>query len=361
MNKKQTCILVLGMHRSGTSALTGTLYLLDVYLGSKLMEANIANEKGFFENNNLYKVNDTLLKECGSAWDDIFYKEDKLENITNINNLKIIIKKEFEYSNLFAIKDPRLAYLFPIYEKVLKELDIDIKIILPYRNPIEVANSLNTHHKISLEKGMLLWGYHFLFAEKYSRGYERAFVSFDALINETEETIKMISKSLSINLDEKYLKNKQKIEEFLEPDLKHHNISIDNLSNNVPVIVQKILALKNTFNNKAVLKNFDGLRNEFFSYQKLFYNHEIINFLEELSKTKETLTQKEQALLNKDNELSKTKETLTQKEQALLNKDKRINQQKHEIEALKDELTLIYMGRSWKMTRILRKIKRYFV
>ena len=37
-NAKQTCILILGMHRSGTSALTGMLNLLDVDLGSELMK-----------------------------------------------------------------------------------------------------------------------------------------------------------------------------------------------------------------------------------------------------------------------------------------------------------------------------------
>ena len=54
---KQTCILILGMHRSGTSALTGVLSLLDVYLGSELMPASEDNKKGYFENKNLYRIN----------------------------------------------------------------------------------------------------------------------------------------------------------------------------------------------------------------------------------------------------------------------------------------------------------------
>ncbi|HIP14590.1 MAG TPA: hypothetical protein EYG74_03770, partial [Sulfurimonas autotrophica] len=314
---KQTCILVLGMHRSGTSALTGTLHLLDVYLGSKLMKANFANEKGYFENNELFKINEALLFECQSSWDDTFYHEEKLENIKNFDNLKTIIKKEFEYSKIFAIKDPRLAFLFPIYKKILKELNIDIKVILPYRNPIEVASSLNSRDGISMEKGMLLWGYHFLLAEKYSRDFERVFVGFDELMTQTEDTIKLISKSLKIGLDEKYLKNKRKIEEFLEPDLKHHNISIDNLSDKIPVIVQRVLALKDEFNKKETIEKFDNLRKDLFSYQKLFYNLEIVSSLDEGKRAKENLTQKEQALHVKSEELSNTKENLTQKDKEL--------------------------------------------
>ena len=74
---KQTCILVPGMHRSGTSALTGTLYLLDVYLGKDLMPGNFANKKGYFENNTLFKINENLLSQINSSWDDVFFDETK--------------------------------------------------------------------------------------------------------------------------------------------------------------------------------------------------------------------------------------------------------------------------------------------
>ena len=54
---KQTCILVLGMHRSGTSALTGVLQYLDIDLGSNLAGAAQDNKKGFFENeNSVFKI-----------------------------------------------------------------------------------------------------------------------------------------------------------------------------------------------------------------------------------------------------------------------------------------------------------------
>jgi len=328
---KQICILVLGMHRSGTSALTGVLSLLDVYLGSELMKENFANEKGYFENNKLYRINEKLLAECNSSWDDTFYSKEKLNKLSSFDELKEAIKAEFEFSKIFAIKDPRLAFLFPVYEQVLKEMDVDVKVILPYRNPVEVASSLNTRDAMSMEKGMLLWGYHFLQAEKFSRGYERVFLGFDELMNNTAETIKKIDAKLHIDLYEKYEDNKEKIDDFLEPDLKHHNISIDNLSDNVPAIVKKVLTLKDKFDKKVTYKEFDKIYDEFFSYQKLFYNREIISFLEELHKTKETLTQKEQALHVKSEELNKTKETLTQKEQALHVKSEELNKTKETL------------------------------
>jgi len=319
---KQTCILVLGMHRSGTSALTGTLGLLDVYLGSQLMEANFANEKGYFENNTLFKINEELLSQIDSSWDDLFYDEIKLENIKDLNKLKQAIKKEFELSDVFAIKDPRLAFLFPVYKKVLEELNIDIKIILPYRNPIEVANSLHVRNDMSMEKGMLLWAYHFLLTEKFSRSYKRVFVGFDKLMSESEAVVKQISNKLDLDLDSKYIENKKEINEFLEPSLKHHNISIDLLSENTPKIVSDILLLKNKFNDVETMKHFDEFRDELFSYQKLFYNNEIMKLPEIFQQTQAKLVEKEQErkdtqakLLQKEQERKDTQAKLLEKEQ----------------------------------------------
>ena len=343
---RQNALLVLGMHRSGTSALTGLLNKLDVYLGSELMKANFANQKGYFENNILYKINEKLLAQIGSSWDDIFYDEEKLDAIKEIGELKSAIKSEFEYAKSFAIKDPRLALLFPVYKKVLDELDINIKIILPYRNPIEVANSLKRRDGMPLEKGMLLWAYHFLLAEKFSRGHERVFVNFDELISDTSKVVEDLSTKLHINFLDKLSKNKKEIEEFLEPSLKHHNISMDNLSDNIPKIVKDILALKDSFNEHNLEKEFDALRYELFSYQKLFYNEGIVSSLDEGKRAKESLKQKSDECLILNDELNRTKESLhvkseelNQTKQALHVKTQEAQETKHALHVKSEELS----------------------
>ena len=81
------------MHRCGTSALTGVLSMLDVYLGSELMPENEANIKGYFENNILYPINDRLLDHIGNSWDDIFFDEEKISEVQGVDELKKQIKK----------------------------------------------------------------------------------------------------------------------------------------------------------------------------------------------------------------------------------------------------------------------------
>lgn len=80
------------MHRSGTSALGGTLNLLGLEFGSDLMGADAGNPKGYFENNFVYKLNEKILKESGSAWDD--YRFDASDDRQNKRALQKRSKRD---------------------------------------------------------------------------------------------------------------------------------------------------------------------------------------------------------------------------------------------------------------------------
>ena len=71
--KKRVAILVAGMHRSGTSAVTRILSLAGCDLPKNLMTGDVANkfnERGFWEPRSIADLNDELLASAGSAWDD---------------------------------------------------------------------------------------------------------------------------------------------------------------------------------------------------------------------------------------------------------------------------------------------------
>lgn len=353
MKKQQTCILVLGMHRSGTSALTGTLELMDVYLGSELMGTGVQNAKGFFENRKFLAINKALLSEIGSNWDDVFYHPDILSTDTPLyQELKTLLSEEFEYSDLFAIKDPRLVYLFPIYEKALQDLDIEIKIIIPYRSPVEVAQSLLKRNKMSMEKGMLLWTYHILLAEKFSRSYPRVFTAFDQLLHQREEVIQELSDILSIDFAARYHEHKKEIDTFLEPGLKHHNVSTSEEAPRTPKIVEKIMQQEALFNTPEIHTHFNDLYDELFSYQKLFFHQEVAELPQLL---KECQEQKAEANTQIHQE-KRQFDTLMAEKKAL---QKQLQQKQQQLQALQQELSGIYTGKSWLITRPFRKLKRW--
>ena len=149
------CILILGMHRSGTSALTGTLNLMGIPLGSELMPAYADNPKGFFENEKIWRLNQKLLESCNSTWEDPFlygvdwYHDKNLDEFGK--TITRLITEEFSTVQIFGIKDPRMCILFPFWNSILKSLNIRTICILCLRHPFEVAASLKTRNNFSLK------------------------------------------------------------------------------------------------------------------------------------------------------------------------------------------------------------------
>src|SRR5215469_9555194 len=68
---ERRAVFVLGMHRSGTSAVTRVLNLLGVELGTGLMAASPDNERGYWEHLGIVQEHDQLLEALGSSWDDV--------------------------------------------------------------------------------------------------------------------------------------------------------------------------------------------------------------------------------------------------------------------------------------------------
>ena len=266
------------MHRSGTSALSGVLSHLDIELGNTT-PGDKNNEKGYFESQKTWTLNDKLLTIADSHWDDPFFNEEKLELIRKGADkllIKTRIEEDFKYAKLFLIKDPRMCLLFPVWEEVFNELEIELRIIIPYRSPLEVGKSLRKRDGFSMDKGIFLWAKHFLAAEKNTRKYKRCFTNYDALLADPQKMISDISTILSLPLLSNYKKNSKTIAEFLSKELKHNDVSMENIIiEALPMPIQKLIELKDKFGEENIIKEFDKINKDLQSYQNFFYNEDI--------------------------------------------------------------------------------------
>ena len=107
-------IIVLGMHRSGTSALMRTLNLCGVDIGSNLMPPGPEdNVKGFWEHMDIYQANEKLLQNLGSSWDDVRALPDRWWNSDFAEAYKLeiinILERDFSNSPFWGVKDPRIC------------------------------------------------------------------------------------------------------------------------------------------------------------------------------------------------------------------------------------------------------------
>lgn len=276
---RKRCICILGMHRSGTSALSGAISLTGVNLGQDIMGPQEDNVKGFYENNMIWRLNEKILGRLHSLWDDILGLPLNWQEREDIIALRPeafeIINQEFGSADLIGMKDPRCCILIPFWKNVLAELAIEPVFVIAVRSPLEVASSLKKRNAFSLEKSVLLWLDHMLHAELYSRGFPRAFVSFDGLLDDPEGVIDYLAKALKIDFSKKGRDIKSELKDFLEPGLKHHHSTIDNDSDILRLAIDCFeifsgLSLKEDISEDE-LSAIDSIRNEFLRTRKNFW------------------------------------------------------------------------------------------
>jgi len=273
MLKDRTCLIILGMHRSGTSALTGVLNLLGVDIGKKSIPPAPDNPKGFFENAKVTNFDEfVLLTSLKSSWDDLKALDEK--NFEALKRFKeegkSIIEEEFSETTLFAIKDPRMCILFPFWAEILEELQIKVKVVFILRNPLEVALSLNKRNGFSIEKGLLLWAKYNLYGEYFSRNYKRVFVYYDELLENPERLVEKIQEAHNITFPNSFSSVKDKINEFLSVDLRHNVAKTIEFPSSTPLYVVELY--KRLFKSKSKIKNviFDKLREEYLNAIKFY-------------------------------------------------------------------------------------------
>ena len=183
---KRLAVVVLGMHRSGTSALAGVLNILGCDEPATLMVPNNSNEKGYFESDKLYQLHKMLLTSAATTWDDWLPIQSDWFNSLRAEEFREkavkTMREEFGDSRLFVIKDPRICRFVPFLEHVLSDLSVQPRYIHTHRNPLEVEASLCERDLMPSGLGLLIWLRHILDAEFNTRGRIRCFTSYKKLI-----------------------------------------------------------------------------------------------------------------------------------------------------------------------------------
>jgi hypothetical protein len=224
-------LIVLGMHRSGTSALSGVLARLGVQAPKNLIPATPRNPRGFWESVELMKFHDRVLESAGSHWSDWDGFDpgwiDSPVGKAFLADLPSLLKAEYGDARLILVKDPRICRLFPLWATALGELGITPKVVIPLRHPAEVARSLELRNRFTANEGRLLWLRHLLDSESSTRGVARAFVRYADLLHDWQAEIERLGSQLGIEWPRQPGSAEAEINDFLAPELRHHTASDD--------------------------------------------------------------------------------------------------------------------------------------
>jgi hypothetical protein len=179
-------VLVLGMHRSGTSVTAGLIALLGVQPPASLMPGNAFNAKGYWESSRLMAVHDRLLAAAGSAWDDwrpldpAWLASDTARGFAD--DIAATLAAEFGGAPRIVVKDPRICRFVPLWRTALAATGYAARAVIPVRGPQAVAASLAARNGFSPAKSRLLWLRHGLAAEAATRDLPRLVLDYDALV-----------------------------------------------------------------------------------------------------------------------------------------------------------------------------------
>lgn len=221
-------IVVLGMHRSGTSALMNALTCLGASLGDELLEPGVDNPKGFFEDKSINDLNIEMLGVIGQHWFSLsLVSEADVATLVEkgyLERAQSLMKDKMEGHLVFGFKDPRVSKLFKFWRRVFVTLDVEVSYVLCLRHPLSVAKSLLKRNKTPIYKGYLLWlSYNLAVLNEFASESNLIALDYDQLLEFPRAHLERLSKELCLPLMEVEAQNF--CETFLDGELRHTKYS----------------------------------------------------------------------------------------------------------------------------------------
>ena len=201
---KKSAVLIYGMHRSGTSAIAGFVHACGATFGEKIMRADKDNENGYFENLEVFYLNNEILNFNNTYWADQerFAQSINIETNQSFTKKAIqVIQSEFAEEPFILIKDPQLSFTQFIWKDALETLGYETFSIICIRNPNEVAESLRKRNGFSLKRSHSLFFSYLSSAILNCQNYDSVVVDYKEVIEDPLGVVQRLK--IKINLLDK--------------------------------------------------------------------------------------------------------------------------------------------------------------
>ena len=218
-SEERHLLFVVGMHRSGTSAVCAALQASGAVFGQGLLApmANV-NDRGFWEAESVVALNEELLRLAGTSWygldgSCVFSGSEYSACSTSAQEL---LSAGFGEGPVEAVKDPRFCLTLPFWLRACEALGLNASVCVVRRHPVAVARSLDARDGLPPGYGLRL-------AALYERAMSNAVppgspvVSFEALVDDPAQALGGLFETLPLAVDA------SAVSEAVDKGLRHHD------------------------------------------------------------------------------------------------------------------------------------------
>lgn len=220
-------VLVLGMHRSGTSALARVLGLCGADLGARVLGASAGNQTGHWEDAVAVEIHERLLAALGLRWDDpVSLPADWMDSEAGRRASAAVhdyLRDDRARHAIWAAKDPRMGLFARAWEAGAAREGLPLSAVLLLRHPAEVARSLSVRDGIAPGRGLLLWLEYTLASLEVAARLPHALIAYDQLLGDWRAVVARLARLPGCDALAAPGGNAEAgISAFLDPALRHH-------------------------------------------------------------------------------------------------------------------------------------------
>src|SRR5271165_506698 len=224
--QRRPIVLVLGMHRSGTSLCSHILSAFGLDMADDI-RADATNARGHWERWEIVEFHDRILslfnRDYLGRFHDFalpvaWWADPRVAQIRR--EIVAFLEKRMG-EGYFGFKDPRTVRLMPVWYQVFNELKLAPKLVLCLRNPAQVARSLNTRNGLDPAIGEYRSLVHMIDFFRYTSKYDFCLVEYEEWFNDPSANLQKLQKFLDLQWQQSEADLGLMLSGIIDPALRH--------------------------------------------------------------------------------------------------------------------------------------------
>ena len=230
--QRRPIVLVVGMHRSGTSLCSHLLSALGVDMADTNSGRGAAspvpeNPHGHWERWEIVEFHDRILGLFNRDYEGCFHDfalpvawwADP--RVAQIRREIIAFLERRMGDGYFGFKDPRTVRLMPVWHQIFNELKLAPRIVLCLRNPAQVARSLYARDRLDPANGEYRWLVHMIDFYRYTSNFDCCAVEYEEWFHNPTANIEKLQKFLDLPWQQSETDLRLLLSDLIDPTARH--------------------------------------------------------------------------------------------------------------------------------------------